>query len=474
MAYGSIFSEDSKEKEQNSGGASPTQSHPTDEPSQSSQHKIWSSSLVKAIALLGIGPIACLFLGLSDPNLITSLTKQKQMQAETPILGHPTSSVVSTLSTRGQSVKAVRDDTPLFMAGLADPYDPVNNTKGYLVMLVAENKLMWKEMAQKLQQVQASTPLPEWIFTYGSMTGQVEFCAAMAKVFSKWILAPVDPQYVKTQAGAGSVLSQLSYLLGDPHDGVLVTAPNYPAFAGDFGIYGGMNLHVVKAAASDAYVPTRQDLEQVYSESVAAGNPPRILIICQPNNPTGTIYSVETMHLLVTWALDRGLHVVSDEIYALSVFPGLHTTSAADVMHELFPGKDKYLGDHVHIVAGLSKDWGMSGFRVGTLFSHNEKLLQALELIGYYPAVSEYTQHALTHVFFDDAWVDWYITENQKRLWETYQAMVAAMARINVPVTPAQGALFAWVSIGKVGLMKICVLWFLTSASSHRPTSQVC
>ena len=111
------------------------------------------------------------------------------------------------------------------------------------------------------------------------------------------------------------------------------------------------------------------------------------------------------------------------------------------------PYQENYLGDHVHIVAGLSKDWGMSGFRVGTLFSHNTKLLQALDLVGYYQTVSQYTQHALTQVFSDDAWVDWYIAENQQRLWDTYQAMVAALARINVPVTPAQGALFAWVSL---------------------------
>jgi 1-aminocyclopropane-1-carboxylate synthase len=359
--------------------------------------------------------------------------------------GDTFSGTQSTLSNRGQGIKAVRDDIPLFMAGLADPYDPMSNPDGYLVMLVAENKLMWKEMAQKLQEVQSSSPLPEWIFTYGSMTGQEDFIKAMANVFSKWIkVPPVDPKYVKTQAGAGSVLAQVSYLLGDTDDGVLVTAPNYPAFAGDFGVYGGMKLHTVQTSADTNYVPTVADLNQVYDEAVNANHPPRILIICQPNNPTGTVYSNETMHTMIQWALDKDLHVVSDEIYAMSVFPGYETTSAATVMYELNPDQDQYLGDYVHIVAGLSKDWGMSGFRVGTLFSHNEQLLKALELIGYYPSVSQYTQHALTQVFADDEWVDWYIQENQQRLWATYEALVAALDRIQVPVVPAEGALFAW------------------------------
>lgn len=380
-----------------------------------------------------------------SPSRATTAFKH-DMSVETPLLGNSPSTSTS-LSVRGQGVKAVRDDIPLFVAGLADPYHPVNNTQGYLVMLVAENKLMWKEMAVKLEELQVrSTPLPEWIFNYGNLTGQKDFCHAMAKVFRNWINAPVNPQNIKVQAGASAVLAQLSYLLGDTDDGVLVTAPNYPAFSGDFGVYGGMKLFSIPAAASTGFVPTRQDLDAVYAHSELAGNPPRIFIICQPNNPTGTMYSAETMKFLVTWALEKGMHVVSDEIYALSVFPGYHTASAADVMRELHPHEEDYLGDYVHIVAGLSKDWGMSGFRVGTLFSHNTKLLQAMDLVGMYPSVSFYTQHALTQVFSDDAWMDWYIAENQQRLYDTYQAMVTALARINVPVTPAQGALFAWVS----------------------------
>lgn len=437
MAYGSIS------PEENEGSRAPKSAR-----RQACAHASLSDSYgFVATTVAVVAAVACLLLGIFQQDSGDSVAKKLEMA--TPLLGNPLSpSLLSTLSVRGQGVQAVRDDIPLFIAGLADPYNPIDNTEGFLVMLVAENKLMWKEMAEKLQQVQTSMPLPEWIFTYGNMTGQADFCAAMAKVFSKWIRAPVDPQYVKTQAGAGSVLSQLSYLLGDTNDGVLVVAPSYPAFPGDFGIYGGMKVHAVNAPASTGFVPTRQDLDQVYAESVAAGNPPRILIICQPNNPTGTMYSVETMHLMVTWALEKeDLHVVSDEIYALSVFPGYHTASAADVMRALYPDQENYLGDHVHIVAGLSKDWGMSGFRVGTLFSHNAKLLQALDLIGYYQTVSQYTQHALAQVFADDAWVDWYIAENQKRLWETYQAMAAALDRIGVPVTPAQGALFAWVSV---------------------------
>jgi len=311
-------------------------------------------------------------------------------------------------------------------------------------MLIAENKLMWKEMATKMEAVQASRPLPEWIFNYGDMGGETHFKQSMGNMMSRWIQAPIDPTHLRFQAGAGSVLDQLSYILADSGDGVLITGPGYPAFAADFRVYGQAVIHVVPTQAHNDYVPTREALDNAFEKSNEAGNPPRIFVICQPNNPTGTIYSKEAMKMMIAWALAKGLHVVSDEIYALSTFPGFTTTSAADIMQALRPSDDHYLGDHVHIVAGLSKDWGMSGFRVGSLFTHNEQLLRALDIVDYYQTVSSYTQFALTGIFEDNEFIDWYIAENRRRLYETYRALEEALRLVEVPLYPAKGAIFAW------------------------------
>ena len=105
---------------------------------------------------------------------------------------------------------------------------------------------------------------------------------------------------------------------------------------------------------------------------------------------------------------------------------------------------NNYLGDYVHIVAGLSKDWGMSGFRVGSLLTHNANVLQAMDLLGYYQSVSQYTQLMLTRVFNDHGWVDAYVVENQKRLLEIYDALKEALTLVDVPVMESQGGLFAW------------------------------
>jgi aspartate/methionine/tyrosine aminotransferase len=296
---------------------------------------------------------------------------------------HP--ALLSSLSERAQEIKPDRDDLAMFSAGLMDPYHPTENQDGYLLMLVAENKLMYSELAAKVQEVSSSDqPMPQWVFDYGDLGGQADFKASVAKVMQRWIIPHVNPDNLRFQAGAGSILDCLAFCLANPDDGVLVAGPNYPAFTSDFGLKSKVRLHVAGTRASNNYEPTVQELDEAFELSIAAGNPPKILIICQPNNPTGAIYSPESMRLQIKWALEKGLHVVSDEIYALSVFPGEATTSAAQIMSEINIDEEKYLGDRVHVVAGLSKDWGMSGFRVGSLFTHNERLLQTVHVLEYY------------------------------------------------------------------------------------------
>jgi aspartate/methionine/tyrosine aminotransferase len=420
-----------------------------------------------------------------------------------------TTSSSSTLSERGQSLKPARDDFAAYALAVTSPYHPLDNPTGYLVMLVAENKLLYPELAARLEQtlvVAANAakaaaavedvdnnngePLtsipPQWVFNYGDMRGHVTFRTKLAKLMEQsWIAAPVHPESLVIQSGAGAILDSLAWILANAGDALLLTSPAYPAFSGDFAIHGQMTTYYIPTTSQNLYEPTTvEELNTVYDQAIANGHVPRILVICQPNNPTGRIYSAEAMTLMMDWALSKqNMHVVSDEIYGNSVFPGVHVTSAAEIMwnkakknnyhyhsHSHHKKEDKeshddgdsssttttttsYLGDRVHVVAGLSKDWGMSGFRVGSLFTHNSELINAMGMISYYDSVSQYTQYTLSTMLGGnndddddlDGWVEWYLHENQRRLQETYVACVTALERIGVTVfREAQGALFVW------------------------------
>ena len=67
--------------------------------------------------------------------------------------------------------------------------------------------------------------------------------------------------------------------------------------------------------------PSTEALEQAYESAVLNGMPPKALLITNPNNPTGEIYSAAELRLMARWCTQKNIHLISDEIYALSVFP---------------------------------------------------------------------------------------------------------------------------------------------------------
>jgi aspartate/methionine/tyrosine aminotransferase len=92
--------------------------------------------------------------------------------------------------------------------------------------------------------------------------------------------------------------------------------------------------------------------------------------------------------MCIDWARSKQMHVISDEVYGNSLFPGEKIVSVAECMYQRDPYKTNYLGDHVHVVAGFSKDFCISGLRAGTLFTHNQDLLAAISGLGLFGAVS--------------------------------------------------------------------------------------
>jgi aspartate/methionine/tyrosine aminotransferase len=64
--------------------------------------------------------------------------------------------------------------------------------------------------------------------------------------------------------------------------------------------------------------PTEAELSRAYDEALRQGWNPRFLLLTNPNNPLGCIYSAKVLESAVQWARQRGLHTVVDEIYAMS------------------------------------------------------------------------------------------------------------------------------------------------------------
>jgi aspartate/methionine/tyrosine aminotransferase len=337
-----------------------------------------------------------------------------------------------TLSRRAQSMLAGQS-LPEYLsrhfAGAADPYDATANPDGYIGLCVAENKLVGEMVANRLDEV---GPVPSAVLGYDAMTGSMRFREQLGRFMGRTFLGRAfAPEQIAVLAGAGSVLEILFHGLADPGDGVLVPTPSYAGFWLDLELRNRLRIVPVHTAADDGFRLTPDLLDRAMYE---ADRPIRALLFTTPDNPLGRVYSADEVAAIVDWTEHHGIHMVVDEIYALSVFGESSFTSVA----ELRPT----LGDHVHVVWAFSKDFGASGLRCGVLVSENEAVNAAVDALAYWACCSGHTQYLLGDAISDDVWVDEFVEAMRGHLCDAYSRVTDRLGAADLGFVPAGAGVF--------------------------------
>jgi aspartate aminotransferase len=161
----------------------------------------------------------------------------------------------------------------------------------------------------------------------------------------------VAPDNVIVSSGAKQSVYNALVTLVDPQDEVVILAPywvSYPEMAKM--VYG----HPVIVTPEDGgFVPTLEEIEESFSSYTKA------LVVNSPNNPSGAVYPPELVAGIVRLCEERGVHLIMDDIYHRLVFDGVRPPSA-------YSFTDREVDESMIIVVnGVSKLYGMTGFRVG-------------------------------------------------------------------------------------------------------------
>jgi len=309
------------------------------------------------------------------------------------------------------------------------PYDPRGNPDGYIPMCIAENRLVWDLLEPRMA---VCRDVPHQAICYDSMIGSAVFRARLARFLADRVLRrEVVPEQVAVLAGAGSVLEILFFCLADPGDAVLIPTPSYAGFWPDLETRDELAIVPVHCSAEDGFRITVERLEQARR---TAGRPVRALLFTSPSNPLGTVFSPDELEAVLDWAEGVGIHVVFDEIYALSVFGDRPFTSCGELRARL--------GERVHVVWAFSKDFGASGLRCGVLVSENEAALAAVDSLAYWACCSGDTQHLLAELIADEGWVDRYVGTMTGRLRAAYGTVTSVLDRHEVPFLPSGAGFF--------------------------------
>src|SRR3712207_5609610 len=158
-------------------------------------------------------------------------------------------------------------------------------------------------------------------------------------------------QVLVTNGGKQAVYEAFATLL-DPGDEVLLPAPYWTTYPEAVRLAGGVPVEVLADETQD-YLVTVDQLEAATTERT------KVLLFCSPSNPTGAVYPAEQVEAIGRWAADRGLWVVTDEIYEHLTYDGVTAPSLPVLVPEI--------ADRCVVLNGVAKTYAMTGWRVGWL-----------------------------------------------------------------------------------------------------------
>lgn len=199
------------------------------------------------------------------------------------------------------------------------------------------------------------------VLAYESSEGHRELRQAWIDQFNTLTNLSLGPENLLITTGASEALIFSFMICSDPNDEVLTFDPTYANYIG-FAAISGVKLIPLQTELKNQFaLPTLETIAAQISVKT------RAILLCNPNNPTGTVYSKEEVQRIIELCREHNLWLIIDETYREFVFDGLRPFSAL----ELSKGED-----HVIVVDSLSKRYSLCGARVGALITCNQAFLQ--------------------------------------------------------------------------------------------------
>ena len=365
------------------------------------------------------------------------------------------------ISKRGlkASKSILRVDMDKYYEAIQNLYHAEKNPQGTFPLNMAENKLNWPMLRGKLMDV-SKQEIPDWVAGYTSGLGARPFREAVARFLETFLTkCPIDPDRLAFSAGATSVVEMTSLVLGDPGDVVCVPAPCYPVYKQDIGNIAQLQrydilTHHDLTSLQNGPILGLTHLEEARQKLERAGKVFKILILTNPDNPTGGIYPYEKLLEIAHWCLDHQIHLIVNEIYGLSLIDTDHPELCGDYKKQVtFVSFARIMqtkkSDYLHLWYSFSKDFGISGFRVGFVYSYNELFIRAYQNLNYSHLVSNHSQWQLQKVLEDKNFVHEFLSTNQILLTKAYVEVVKALRKVSIPYIPSRGSLFVWLDLSE-------------------------
>lgn len=205
----------------------------------------------------------------------------------------------------------------------------------------------------------------ESVLEYADSVGSDELVSAMIEYYKGYDINYELGEILITNGGSEALLFAMMTLC-NPGENILVPEPFYTNYNG-FATSVDVQIRPITTKAEEGFhLPSKEKVLASLDENT------RAILISNPGNPTGAIYTIEEMQMLAEVAIEKDLWIISDEVYREFVYDGLKYTSFGNLEN---------VADRVIIVDSVSKRYSACGARIGSLASKNREFIaQVLKL----------------------------------------------------------------------------------------------
>jgi aspartate aminotransferase len=201
----------------------------------------------------------------------------------------------------------------------------------------------------------SANPIP-----YGQSQGEPKFLESLKIYYNKLGYSFIKTNHIQVTTGGSEAISMAFFALCQPGEEVIAFEPFYTNYNSYAAINGVKITPVLTKGETGFHLPAKFEIEKKITKKTKA------IIICNPSNPTGTVYTKEEMKMLVAICVKNNLFLISDEVYREFVYDGKKHVSILEFM--------KKYPDKMILLDSLSKRYSLCGARLGMLVSLNKDL----------------------------------------------------------------------------------------------------
>ena len=318
--------------------------------------------------------------------------------------------------------KTFTDSVIRRMTRIANQYDAINLSQGFPDFDPP------KEILNRLEQV-AHEDFNQYAITWGAQN----FRDALAKKQSKYMNLDLDSnKNIVITCGSTEAMMAAMMSVCDPNDKVIVFSPFYENYGAD----------TILCGANPIYVPLhppvfnfdKKELENAFKQN------PKALILCNPSNPCGKVFSKEELEYIASLAIKYDTYVITDEVYEHIVYaPYKHTYFTS------LPG----MFERTISCSSLSKTYSITGWRLGYCIVPENIIEQIKKVHDFLTvgAAAPLQEAAVVGLEFKDNYYD----ELQKLYTHKKELFINGLKELNIPHTEPQGAYYVMIDISEFG-----------------------